>query len=151
MYLLDTNIVSELRRVNAGKADPRVAAWQSRTDLDACFISVLSLMEIEVGVLRMERRDCRQGRVLRRWLEETVRPFFSERTFAVDAAIARRTAALHVPDPRPPLDAFIAATALVHDLILVTRNTRDFSGTGVLLLNPWESSAIHEAPAAYTS
>lgn len=149
MYLLDTNVVSELRRVFAGKGDERVAAWQTRTDRDTCFTSALTLMEIEVGVLRMERRDAAQGSVLRQWLEESVRPIFAERTLVVDTAVAHRTATLHVPNPRPPLDALIAATAFVHDLVLVTRNTRDFAGTGVLLLNPWEFTAIHEAPADY--
>lgn len=149
MYLLDTNVISELRRVFVGKGDERVAAWQTRIDLDTCFISALTLMEIEVGVLRMERRDAAQGTVLRQWLEESVRPIFAERTLVADTAVAHRTATLHVPNPRPPLDALIAATAFAHDLILVTQNTRHFVGTGVSLLNPWASTAIHEAPAAY--
>lgn len=105
-------------------------------------------MEIEVGVLRMERRDTAQGALLRQWLEQSVRPLFADRTLPVDAAIAHRTAALHVPDLRPSMDALTAATAFVHDLILVTRNVRDFAGTGVRILDPWQSATIHEASAA---
>ena len=138
MYLLDTNVVSELRKVRLGKADDRVAAWADKVETDRLHLSVISIEEIEIGVLRAERRDLAQGAGLRTWLEEFVLPAFAGRILPVDIAVARRSASLHVPDPHPIRDGLIAATALVHDLTLVTRNVGDFRGTGVNLLNPWE-------------
>jgi hypothetical protein len=136
MYLLDTNVVSELGRPN--KAHPNVARWARRTASADFYMSVVSVTELELGVLLMERRDQRQGAVLRRWLEGVVLPSFAGRIVEVDERIARLCARLHVPDPRPANDAFIAATAIVHDLTVVTRNTVDFAPTGVPLINPWD-------------
>ena len=138
MYLVDTNVLSELRRVRSGRADPRVAAWAEATPAAELFLSVIVLQEIEIGVLLMERRDPGQGAVLRRWYESAVLAGFEGRVLPVDAAVARRSARLHVPDPRPVRDGLIAATALVHGLTVVTRNTGDFEPTGVAVLNPWD-------------
>lgn len=149
MYLVDTSVVSELRRVAAGHGSPQVAAWQARCRPGDCYLSVVTLMELEIGVLRAERRDAIQGRLLRQWLDEALRPAFAQRLLDIDRRVAERAAHLHVPDPRPANDALIAATALIHELVVVTGNTRDFAGTGVLILNPWESTSIQEAPAQY--
>ena len=138
MYLLDTNLVSELRRVRAGKADPGVSAWAERVEAGSLFVSVITLHELELGVLLVERRDGRQGAVLRQWLEQAVVPAFAGRILSVDEAVARRSAGLHVPDPQPFRDGLIAATALVHNLVVVTRNLADFQASGVRLLNPWQ-------------
>ena len=151
MYLLDTNVISEIGKVVEGKADAHVAAWQSQLDTVNCFISAVTLMELEIGVLRMERRDAKQGRRLRQWLSAQVVSEFDGRVLPIDAAVARRCAALHVPNPRPERDALIAATALVHSMTVVTRNTADFEPTGVALLNPWRHGALQEAKARYAS
>jgi predicted nucleic acid-binding protein len=137
MYLLDTNVVSELRKVQSSRADRHVARWVKSVNAPDLFVSAITIHELEIGVRRMERRDARQGALLRVWLTEHVLPSFLGRTLVVDTATALRGAALQVPDPRPELDALIAATALVHGLTLVTRNVADFEGTGVSLLNPW--------------
>ena len=134
MYLLDTNVVSELRRA---KANPRVVAWASATQVGALFISAITVLELEVGVLLMERRDAAQGAVLRSWLDGHVTPTFAGRVLVVDTAVARRCARLHVPDPRSERDALVAATAWVHGIVVVTRNVRDFADMGVDILNPW--------------
>lgn len=141
MFLLDTNVVSELRKVAEGKADTRVSAWQSAIDPLSCFLSVITLQELQIGVLRIEQRDARQGAVLRGWLDQRVIPSFEGRILPVDQAVALCCAALHVPDPRHAHDALIAATALVHGLTLVTRNTADFAPLGVALLDPWKAGA----------
>ena len=137
MYLLDTNVVSELRK--AAKASPRVVAWARTTPVGALFVSAITILELEYGVLLVERRDAAQGTVLRSWLDTHVAPTFADRVLAVDAAVAKRCARLHVPDPRSERDALIAATAWVHGFVVVTRNLRDFAETGVETLNPWES------------
>ena len=144
MYLLDTNVVSELRRAKAGKADPHVVAWAASAPVASLFLSAITVLELELGVLLIERRDPVQGAILRAWLEGQVLPAFSERILAVDTAVARRCAKLHVPDPRSERDALIAATALTHGLIVVTRNGADFQPTGVGTLDPW----TFEAPPA---
>lgn len=138
MYLLDTNVVSELRKVRLGKADANVAAWAEGVDAADLFLSAISLMELELGVLAVERRDPRQGALLRTWLEQHVLPEFSGRTLPVDTAVAQRCARLHVPDPRAERDALIAATALVHGMTVATRNVADFRPMGVAVVNPWE-------------
>jgi len=138
MYVLDTNVVSELRKVRAGKADPNVAAWTESVDAADLFVSAITIMELELGVLLIERKDATWGAVLRAWLEQHVLPEFSGRTLPVDTAVAQRCARLHVPDKRDERDALIAATALVHGMTLVTRNMADFQSTGVTILNPWE-------------
>ena len=137
MYLLDTNVVSELRKVRLGRADLHVAQWADSVDASDLYLSVITLQELEIGVLLAERRDAIQGAVFRLWLESQVVPAFSGRFLAVDAQVALRSARLHVPDPRPVRDGLIAATALVHGFTVVTRNVPDFAPTGALTLNPW--------------
>lgn len=138
MYVLDTNVVSELRKVRLGKADPRVAAWAESVDATELFISAITVMELELGVLSIERKNVTQGAMLRAWLEHHVLPEFSGRTLPIDTAVAQRCAKLRVPDKRSERDALIAATALVHGMTVVTRNVGDFQPTGASVLNPWE-------------
>lgn len=138
MFLLDTNVVSELRKAHAGKADKNVVNWAGGTPAGDLFVSVITIQELEIGALLAERRDPSQGRLLRRWLEAQVLPAFTHRILPVDTAVARRSASLHVPDPRPVRDSLIAATALVHGMSVVTRNVDDFAPTGVDVIDPWE-------------
>jgi len=139
MLLLDTNVVSEMRKIRSGNADRNVASWAKSLGAAESFVSAITIHELEIGVRRMERRDTLQGALLRAWLTEYVLPAFAGRILVVDTATALRGAALQVPDPKPELDVLIAATALVHGLTLVTRNVADFQGTGVALINPWDS------------
>jgi toxin FitB len=138
MYLLDTNVVSELRKFRVGKGDLQVAAWARKVPEASLFVSAIVVYELEIGVLRAEHRDPAQGSILREWLDQHVLPRFNGRNLPVDAAVARRSAALQVPHSRPYRDTLIAATALVHSLTVVTRNVADFESTGVRWLNPWE-------------
>ena len=139
MLLLDTDVVSELRKVRSGRADPNLARWSETLDTADLFVSAITICEIEIGVLLAERRDPRQGAVFREWLETLVLSAFDGRILPVDTAVARRAARLHVPEPLPINDAFIAATALVHGMTVVTRNLADFASTGVPSFNPWDS------------
>ncbi len=138
MFLLDTNVISELRKIRLGKADPHVEQWADSVDAGSLHISAITVLELEIGIVQLERKDPRQGAVLRTWLDTLVLPEFNGRIFPVDTAVAQRCARLHVPDPRAERDALIAATALVHGMTLVTRNVADFEATGVPLLNPWD-------------
>lgn len=137
MYLLDTHVVSELRKVRLGKADLHVAEWADSVDAGDLYLSVITIQELELGVLLVERRDPKQGALFRSWLNDQVLPAFGDRILVVDTAVARRSARLHVPDPRPVRDGLIAATALVHGMMVVTRNVADFAPTGVPTLDPW--------------
>lgn len=137
MYLLDTNILSELRRARSGEADRSVVNWADSVDAADLYLSVITVQELEIGVLLAERRDRSQRAVLRTWMDAHVLPAFAGRILAVDMAVALRSARLHVPDLRPVRDGLIAATALVHGMTVVTRNVIDFATTGVPVLNPW--------------
>lgn len=137
MFLLDTNVVSELRKVRVGSADERVARWADAVDAVTLYVSSITIQELEIGVLLRERRDPTQGALLRTWLEQHVLPAFTGRILPVDTAVAIASARLHVPDPFPARDGLIAGTALVHGMTLVTRNLADFARTRVPMLNPW--------------
>lgn len=139
MILLDTNVVSELRKAGDGKADRAVMRWMRRQSNAGLFISVITVLEIEFGILRIARRDVEQGARLREWLHTRVLPEFAERTLSIDRDIALACAALHVPNPRPERDAWLAATAQTHGMTLATRNVADFVGMKVSLVNPWET------------
>jgi hypothetical protein len=141
MFLLDTNVVSELRKAPGGKADPGVVAWARSVSASSLYLSALTVYELELGVLAKERQDGPQGSLLRRWLNEQVLPSFAGRILALDLDVAVRSAALSVPDRVSERDGFIAATALVHRMTVVTRNTPDFQRTGVPLHNPWARAA----------
>lgn len=138
MFVLDTNVLSELRKPD--RANARVATWAASISVDEQYLSAITVLELELGVLRMERKDRRQGAELREWMDNQVLVEFAGRILPVDVMVARRGAALHVPDPMPERDAIIAATALVHEMTLVTRNLRDFQRAGVKTLNPWTFS-----------
>jgi predicted nucleic acid-binding protein len=140
MFVLDTNVVSELRKVRSGTADPHVARWADSVDAGSLHISAITILELEIGILQVQRRDARQGELLRTWFDTLVLPEFQGRILPVDTAVARSCARLHVPDPRAERDALIAATALVHGMTVVTRNLADFAPTGVPLLNPWDDT-----------
>lgn len=139
MYLLDTNVVSELRKAPTGKADPNVINWASNTHPEMLYLSVITVLELEMGILLMERRDQHQGSLLRRWLEHKVLHAFDGRILSVDTAVARKCAELHVPDRRAERDAMIAATALIHRMKVVTRNVADFDQSAIEIVNPWLS------------
>jgi len=142
MFVLDTNVVSELRKVRLGRADLNFATWTQNVDAADLFVSTITIMELELGVLSIERKDATQGAMLRTWLEQHVLPEFSGRTLPVDTAVAQRCARLHIPDKRGERDALIAATALVHGMTVVTRNVADFKPTGVTIINPWDAPAV---------
>lgn len=137
MLLLDTNIVSELRRLPE-RQDTIFGRWFRSHATEQMLVSVVTFLELERGILLLERRDPRQANIIRSWVEGRFRPAFEQRALVVDATVARRAAQLHVPNPRPQHDALIAATALVHGLTVVTRDVKDYAPMGVPLLNPWE-------------
>jgi predicted nucleic acid-binding protein len=137
MFILDTNVVSELRKAN--KAHRSVVTWVNALPPSSLYLSAISVLELEIGILLIERRDPKQGAALRLWLETQVLPGFAGRILVIDAPVAQRCAALHVPNPRSDRDAFIAATALVHGMTVVTRNVRHFQRMGVAIVDPWQS------------
>jgi toxin FitB len=137
MYILDTNVVSELRK--GKKADRNVRVWAQTLPAASLYLSVVSILELEMGILLVERRDPKQGGILRAWMDGHVLPSFSGRILAIDTVVAQRCAALHVPNPRSDRDALIAATAHVHSMTVVSRNVTHFQPTGVAVVNPWQS------------
>jgi predicted nucleic acid-binding protein len=139
MYLLDTNVVSELRKGKTGKVNRNVSAWAKGVSPPTLFLSAISILELEIGILLVERRDRSQAVILRSWMEDHVVPAFNGRILAVDTPVARRCAALHVPTPGSDRDTLIAATAIVHGMTVVTRNVSDFESTGVPIINPWQA------------
>jgi len=137
MYLIDTNVISALRRPE--QAPESLIEWASSASEGDLYVSAITLYEIDIGIRRLERRDPAQAEGLRGWFDRRVVSGFRERILPVDHAVSIRAAALQVPDPMPEADGFIAATALVHRLTLVTRNVRNFARTGVKIVNPWNS------------
>lgn len=137
MYLLDTNVVSEFRKLGSNQINPNVSKWAQKIDPELMFLSAISILELEIGVLQVERRDKKQGLVLRKWLSKHVLPAFSQRILPVDVRVAQRCASLHVPDPKSDRDALIAATAIEHRMTIVTRNIIDFKKSGAKMFDPW--------------
>jgi predicted nucleic acid-binding protein len=135
MFLLDTNVISELRRPE--KANRHVVEWASTVPAASFFLSVISILEIETGTLQLARKYPARGALLRTWIDEQILSYFEGRILPIDTDVAQRCARLQIPDPRPERDALIAATAIVHSLTVVTRNSADFETAGITLLNPW--------------
>ncbi|WP_455475726.1 PIN domain-containing protein [Bartonella sp. B17] len=138
MFLLDTNVISELRKVNSGRANENVCHWLSQIHSAQLYLSVMTVFELEHGILRVERKDKIQGKLLRQWLDGYVLPFFANKILPIDLSVVRQCAKLHIPDPKPASDMLIAATALVHGFTVVTHNVKDFIDTGVAIIDPWQ-------------
>lgn len=137
MYLLDTNVISEFRKIASGKADKKVIDWSNSLSPLDLFLSVITIQELEIGTLLVERRDPTQGKLLHRWVNDYVLKVFSDRLLDITPQIAICSAQFCVPDPKPINDMLIAATAKVHGMTLVTRNLADFETTDIKLFNPW--------------
>lgn len=139
--MLDTVVVPELRKAKTGKADRRVVEWASGVAPSVLFLSVITILELEQGVLLIQQRDLVQGAVLRAWLDRQVLPTFAGRVLPIDAAVAQQCPGLHVPNTRAERGALIAATALVHGMAVVTGNVADFEPLGIQVINPWTIEA----------
>ena len=135
MYVLDTNVISELRQGKPNQSR-EVRFWASDKPASHLFISAVSILELEKGVLALERRTPPQGGALRVWLNG-VKASFSGRILPFTETTATLCAAMHIPNPKSERDAMIAATALEHQMTVVTRNVSDFAGTDVGLINPF--------------
>lgn len=135
IYLLDTNVLSELRRADRG--DAAVRSWSQSMQPQSFFLSAITILEIEQEILRLNRRDAKTAELFRDWLNNYVLKQFEGRILAFDLAAAVRCAAMHGPDPKPDRDGMIAATAAVHGLTVATRNVADFEACGVPVFNPW--------------
>lgn len=140
MFVLDTNVVSEMRKIASGKADANVSLWAARQTVNALFITVVSVQELDTGIMSIERKDERQGVIMRRWMEDIVMPGFSGRILDYDVKAARLCAGLHIPDKRPSADAMIAAITMANRMALVTRNIKDFTDIDLPVINPWQEA-----------
>ena len=137
-YLLDTNVISESRRLGTSRVDPVAALWLDRIDVGETFLSAMTVFELERGVRQMERRDAAQGLMLRRWFGEQVMVTYEARILPLSGAVALVCAGLHIPHPKSERDAWIAATAIDAGLTVATRNVGDFEGMGIRMVNPFE-------------
>ena len=134
-FVLDTNVISELRK--GSRADAHVVAWVDNHDFNAFYISVITLFELEMGVRRKERSDPVQGKALRQWLDRLREDVFVERILPISTQTALINASLNVPDLHQSADSWIAATAIEHNMAVVTRNVKDFHAIDVEVINPW--------------
>lgn len=139
MYVLDTHVISELRRGKPAQS-VEVCAWAAGVQASQQFVSAITILELEMGILALERKTPPHGSALRAWFDG-VRLAFAGRVLPFTEGVAMRCARLHVPVRRSDRDSMIAATALEHGFAVVTRNVRDFKGTGTTLLNPWGSES----------
>lgn len=137
MYIIDTNVISELRR-RPHRRNENVSQWIRSVPITQLYLSAITIYELDVGIRRLERRDDTQGQKLRQWFLRSVLVQFRDKILPFDTAVAMRAAALHVPDQRPLADSFIAATAAEHDMQVVTRNTQDFENMNIDVINPFE-------------
>ena len=137
MYLVDTNVISEMRKIRHRKADPNVTAWVNSVNPNLFYTSIVVMMELQRGVMGKHRTDPEQGKRLQQWFDISVKAIFDKRVLYIDDHIAEACAGLHVPNPKPENDAWIAATAIAHGLTLVTRNVSDFDGIAVDIINPF--------------
>ena len=137
-YLLDTNVLSEYRKVEKGTANPNFVKWQQHILLHQLYLSSITVMEINIGILRLARKDKKQAFILKNWFENKVLPNFKQQIFSFDLTTAIICSELHIPDPRPERDTMIASTALQHNLVLVTRNVKDFNIPNLSIINPFE-------------
>jgi toxin FitB len=138
MYLLDTNIISESRKLGTDRIDPHAARWFAEIDAETSFISAMTVFELERGVAQMERRDAKQGAALRHWLDDQILTVYEHRTLPLSREVALICAGLHIPNPKSERDAWIAATAIHAGLTLVTHNVGDFASSDVRLINPFQ-------------
>jgi len=134
--LLDTVTVSEFRKLD--RIHPVVREWQKQSTLFTSWLSVITPLEIRVGILRVRQRDEPFAEKLQHWLDHTLLPDFNHRILGIDLQTAIQAAEFRELHGLSPNDSFIAATAAVHNLTLATRNTADFESTGIKLVNPWE-------------
>jgi len=137
MYLLDTHVISELRKAKAGRCDSGVARWAAGVARQNLYMSAISLLELENSVAKAERRDRLQAAPLRAWLDDQVMKAFDGRILPVDAGVVRKRAALSHAESKNERDALMAATAQVHGLVLVTRTPGAFKSARLKLFNPW--------------
>jgi hypothetical protein len=135
MFLLDTNVVSDIRRPK--RLTPHAARWFSTVPAAQLHISTVTVFEIQHGIIALGRRDAERASHLQQWLEASVLTAFDGRIVPLDTSAALRSAELHRGRTRIDADRLIAAVALVHGMTLVTRNTRDFAGMGVKVLDPF--------------
>lgn len=137
MYLLDTNVISEIRKIHHNKADSGVTKWFYGCQFSDLFLNDIILLEMQKGYLLKNRKDAQQGQILKLWIEYVTNNF-AGRILPISQEICLKCAELHIPNPRPQFDSLIASTALVHNLILVTDNTKDFQGIdGLKIHNPF--------------
>jgi toxin FitB len=134
-FLLDTNVIAEIRK--GSRANAHVRSWFAALDPDAILLSVVTIGEIRKGIENVRRRDAAAARALERWLRRVLRDH-RDRILAVDLPVAEEWGRLNVPDPLPVIDGLLAATAKVHGLTLATRNVKDVARSGADVVNPFE-------------
>ena len=137
MFLLDTNVISDMRKIDSGRADSHVSTWIDELDASDFYVSVVTLAELDYCIRFKHRRYPNQSLFLRRWFNHSVLPFFEDRIVTIDFQVAMKYSEINVPNHLPDRDSWIAATALVHNFVVVTRNTKDFEASGVALYTPW--------------